>query len=40
MKEMAAGAATDGGGIEPGGLDEDVFGFGGDHGVPAAHDSG
>ena len=26
--------------IEPGGFDEDVFCFGGDHGVPAAHDSG
>ena len=28
------------GGVEPGGFDEDVFGFGGDHGVAAAHDSG
>jgi hypothetical protein len=40
VEEMAAGAATDGGGVEPGGLDEDVFGLGGDHGVPSTHDSG
>ena len=40
VEAVAAGAAADGGGIEPGGFDEDVFGFGGDHGVPAAHDSG
>ena len=40
VEAVAAGAAADAGGIEPGGFDEDVFGFGGDHGVPAAHDSG
>jgi hypothetical protein len=37
---MAAGGAADADGIEPGGFDEDVFRLGGDHGVPAAHDSG
>ncbi len=40
VEEVAAGAAADRGGIEPGGLDEDVFGLGRDHGVPATHDSG
>ena len=33
-------AAADGRGIEPGGFDQDVFGLGGDHRVPAAHDAG
>ena len=40
VEAVAAGAAADAGGVEPGGFDEDVFGFGGDHGVVAAHDSG
>ena len=40
VEAMAAGAAADAGGVEPGSFDEDVFGFGGDHGVVAAHDSG
>ena len=40
MEAVAAGAAADGGGVEPGGFDENVFCFGGDHGIPAAHDSG
>src|SRR6266567_4297537 len=39
-REVAARAAADAGGVEPGGLDEDVFGLRGDHGVPASHDSG
>ena len=40
VEEVATAAATDGCGVEPGGFDEDVLCFGGDHGVPAAHDSG
>ena len=40
VEAVAARAAADAGGVEPGGFDEDVFGFGGDHGVVAAHDSG
>ncbi len=40
MEAVAAGGAADADGVEPGGFDEDVSGFGGDHGVPAAHDSG
>ena len=40
MQAVAAGTAAHGGGIEPGGFDEDVFCFGSDHRVPAAHDSG
>ena len=40
MEAVAAGAAADAGGVEPGGLDEDVAGGRGDHGVPAAHDAG
>ncbi len=40
MEAVAARGAADCGGREPGGLDEDVFGFCGDHGVVATHDSG
>jgi len=40
VEAVAAGGAADAGGVEPCGFDEDVFGFGGDHGVPAAHDAG
>ncbi len=40
VEEVAARAAADAGGIEPCGLDEDVLRLGGDHGVPATHDSG
>jgi hypothetical protein len=40
VEAVAARVAADGGRVEPGGFDEDVFCLGGDHGVPAAHDSG
>ncbi len=40
MEAVTARGAADAGLIEPCGFDEDVFCFGGDHGVPAAHDSG
>ena len=40
VETVAAGGAADAGRVEPCGFDENVFGFGGDHGVPAAHDSG
>src|SRR5438552_18072911 len=40
VEAVAAGGAADADGIEPGGFDEDVSGFAGDYGVPAAHDSG
>ena len=40
VQAVAAGGAANSHGLEPGGFDEDVFGFGSDHGVPAAHDAG
>ena len=40
VEAVAPRGAADADRIEPCGFDEDVFGFGGDHGVPAAHDSG
>jgi len=40
VEAVAAPTAANGGGVEPCGFDEDVFCLGGDHGVPAAHDSG
>ena len=33
-------AAAHGCGIKPGCFDQDIFGFGGDHRVPTAHDAG
>ncbi len=40
VQAVTARGAANGHGIEPCGFDEDVFGLGGDHGVPAAHHAG
>ena len=40
VEAVAARGAADGDRVKPGGFDEDVLRVGGDHRVPAAHDSG
>ena len=40
VEQMPTRAGADGGRIEPGGFDDDVFCLGGDHGIPSAHDAG
>ncbi len=40
VQAVAPRGPADGGGIEPGRFDEDVAGFGRDHGAPPAHDPG
>ena len=40
VQTVASRTAADAGGVEPRGLDQNVFGVGGNHGVPAAHNSG
>ena len=40
VQAVTTAAAAHGAGVEPCGFDEDVLRLGGDHGVPAAHDSG
>src|SRR5882757_2365357 len=40
VQAVAFAATAHGGGIKPGGFNQDIFGFGGDHRVPAAHDAG
>ena len=40
VQAVAARAETDTDGVEPRGLDQDVLGLRGNHGVPAAHDAG
>src|SRR6185312_1872605 len=40
MDEVAFGGATNAEGVEPGGFNEDIFGFGGDARIPSSHDSG